>query len=910
MKRKIFKKLTSLILVFLMVVSMIPAIAITTGAAEEDQTYEKVDLADIKATDTIIIVSTKGTDTYAMSNDNGTSKAPAAVFVTVSNNTITTNATNILWNISNDNGNLTIYPAGSTETWLYCTSSNNGVRVGTNVNNVFTVDATSGYLKHTVTSRYLGVYNNQDWRCYTNTTGNTANQTFTFYKLKEACTHANTTAIGEYVAPGCTTTGMSAGEKCSNCNEVITEQEVIEAVGHIDADTNGYCDVCETLVCTNHNFSEGCIITPATCTEPGEAGVKCSVCGEISEDSRTVINPTGHDMVTDAPAVDATCTTPGSTAAEHCSNCDHVVEATEIPANGHNYEDGVCSVCSAPVPLDYIFDYTTGTDRAQMYGEQEGLVTLVYDKASGSTQPTWYSNGTALRFYTNNNLKISTVEGYYIKSVTLTITEGSISPDSGTLTSGVWTPADKETTDVIFTPSKTTRVQNISIELAAICYHTNKVAVGTPSDATCTEDGITAGEKCADCGEIITAQETIDALGHNFVSGTCTRCGESQCTEHVWKDGEVTTPATCSATGLQAQLCEVCGQPGEDKVLDKIAHTPETDEAVAPTCTATGLTEGSHCSVCEEVLTAQTVVDMVAHDYVDNKCTVCGDIFVAGTQLADFEFGTDGGSGEGNIAISTGVIETSNGYKLNFTTATNVYDKSWDAKGNAALKLGTSSKTGVFEFTVPTNVNTVVIYVAGRTTKNVGITVNDADYTITTHSDNGEYTKIVVDTTTTKTVNLTTTTNYRAYIDSIEFWGDTPEVETIGSKTGNVRYYNETTGKYVLYLFCGIDSLNYREVGFIVTVGDTTKTLTTQNVYGTVNVTMNGNSKTLSAAEFSQEGYETVRIFAQGINFKEDYKDSAVTFKPYAVKMDGTTIYGNEAIIETVAPDTTVTPEQ
>ena len=154
------------------------------GETPAQASWIATDLADITATDEVVITMAKGESVYAMTSEKGSSDAPTAVVVTVENKELTAAPVdNLIWNIANDKGNLTIYPKGQTAKWLYTTDNNDGVRVGTKDNKTFVVDSQFGYLKNTTTNRYLGVYSNAEWRCYKTATGtsNIAGQTLCFY---------------------------------------------------------------------------------------------------------------------------------------------------------------------------------------------------------------------------------------------------------------------------------------------------------------------------------------------------------------------------------------------------------------------------------------------------------------------------------------------------------------------------------------------------------------------------------------------------------------------------------------------------------------------------------------------------------------------------------------------------------
>lgn len=108
------------------------------------------------------------------------------------------------------------------------------------------------------------------------------------------------------------------------------------------------------------------------------------------------------------------------------------------------------------------------------------------------------------------------------------------------------------------------------------------------------------------------------------VTGDVTYTAEFDAVAHVYGEWQEVTAATCLEKGSHKKVCE-CGKEVVEETPAK-GHTAVTDAAVAPTCTEPGKTEGSHCSVCNEVLTEQQTIAALGHDmgeYVQTKAPTC-----------------------------------------------------------------------------------------------------------------------------------------------------------------------------------------------------------------------------------------------------------------------------------------------
>ena len=139
--------------------------------------------------------------------------------------------------------------------------------------------------------------------------------------------------------------------------------------------------------------------------------------------------------------------------------------------------------------------------------------------------------------------------------------------------------------------------------------------------------------------------------------------------------------------------------------------------------------------------------------------------------VAIFDFGENGGASHNDgTDITSPTSYTDGDYTLTLTGPNKLYGGARDAKGNSCLKLGSSKATGGFNFKVPDDVDEVIIYAAQYKANKSAVTINGARYTLTTASNNGEYTPLTIDTSKTKTVTVATVSgSTRCMINTIEF---------------------------------------------------------------------------------------------------------------------------------------------
>ena len=265
MKHRHFKALTSLLLVVVMLASMLPVIPVTVTAADEGTWTLVTDASTLAVGDKIIIAAKD--KAYAISTtQNSNNRGQAAI--TKSGDTLTTPGSTVaIFTVEEGSTAGTFAFKGADNKYIYCasTSSKNYLRSQATINAAaswkITITASTGAAN--IVSQISGInrnvlmYNSGSscFACYSSGQG-----AVVIYKYVEApsCDHSNTVAIGTAKAATCTDDGITAGSKCADCNEVLEEQVVIDALGHTDTNpADSKCDTCGANLCAEHVWEIG-----------------------------------------------------------------------------------------------------------------------------------------------------------------------------------------------------------------------------------------------------------------------------------------------------------------------------------------------------------------------------------------------------------------------------------------------------------------------------------------------------------------------------------------------------------------------------------------------------------------------------------------------------------------------------
>ena len=386
----------------------------------------------------------------------------------------------------------------------------------------------------------------------------------------EVCYHEETETIPGS-EPTCTKSGLTDGEKCVACGEIVVAQEVIPALGHTEVVTPG---------------------TPATFDNAGTSdGIECSVCGAVLALPEVI------------PALDYNeGIVPLNTVNVSAGDWQTGYESSEGPAN--------LAVDNNPSTIWHTDWY--GTSNANHWFQFELTESYTVTGLRYWPRQTGNSNGTITSYeiqVSNDGVNFETIAtGNWENNRNWKVVEFS-----GRNVKYVRLVSVEAVSDVVYVVASAAEIRLVGTKFDDGSHeHSYEAVVTAP---TCTEGGYTT--HICSCGDSYVTDETA-ALGHTEAEAVRENEKAATCTEGGSYDSVV--------------YCSVCHEElsRETIATEALGHTEQTIPGTPATCTETGLTEGKKCAVCGEILVAQEVIpatnhaNTVIHDAVEATCTEDG----------------------------------------------------------------------------------------------------------------------------------------------------------------------------------------------------------------------------------------------------------------------------------------------
>ena len=161
----------------------------------------------------------------------------------------------------------------------------------------------------------------------------------------------------------------------------------------------------------------------------------------------------------------------------------------------------------------------------------------------------------------------------------------------------------------------------------------------------CTHPEITT-YRCTRCKAPIEVETKPSLGGHKWQPGdiikaptctvngeqeyTCTVCNQTKtepvkATGHDWQINKILSAATCTSNGIARYICKTCGY-GENHTINATGHKPEIRNKKEATCSSTGYTGDTYCSVCNKKLSSGETIKATGHQHtklINKKDATC-----------------------------------------------------------------------------------------------------------------------------------------------------------------------------------------------------------------------------------------------------------------------------------------------